>query len=64
MILVRNIRLPLSCGEADAICQALKILRLPPARAAGCGVAKLSVDARHGTPVLVYTIAVTLKDEG
>ena len=27
-------------------------------------MAKLSVDARHGTPVLVYTIAITLHDEG
>ncbi len=42
---------------------ALAILRVP-ARRAHCGVAKLSVDARHGTPVLVYTIAVTLNDEG
>ena len=64
MLLVRNIRLPLSCGEAEAIRKAQKILHLPANRAAGCGVAKLSVDARHGTPVLVYTIAVTLKDEG
>lgn len=64
MLLVRNIRLPLSCGEAEAIRKAQKILHLPADRAAGCGVAKLSVDARHGTPVLVYTIAVTLKDEG
>ena len=66
MLLVRNIRLPLSCAapEAEAVARALRILHLPPARAAQCGVAKLSVDARHGKPVLVYTIAVTLKDEG
>ena len=62
MILVRNIRLPLSCGEAQAIHKALKILHLSADRTASCGVAKLSVDARHGTPVLVYTIAVTLPD--
>lgn len=42
---------------------------LPHAAPAGnapaqAGVAKLSVDARHGTPVLVYTIAITLHDEG
>ena len=66
MLLVRNIRLPLSCPDPDAEAgaQALRILRVPPGRAARCGVAKLSVDARHGKPVLVYTIAVTLKDEG
>ena len=66
MLLVRNIRLPLPCPDpdAEAAAKALAILRVPARRAAHCGVAKLSVDARHGTPVLVYTIAVTLKDEG
>ena len=64
MILVRNIRLPLSCGEQEAEAQALKMLHLAPGRVAHCGVAKLSVDARRGAPVLVYTIAVTLRDEG
>lgn len=66
MLLVRNIRLPLSCPdhEAEAVRQALRILRLPPRKAACSGIAKLSVDARHGTPVLVATVAITLKDEG
>ena len=66
MLLVRNIRLPLTCPDpdAEAAAKALAILRVPTRRAAHCGVAKLSVDARRGTPVLVYTIAVTLKDEG
>ena len=66
MLLVRNIRLPLICPdpEAEAAAQALHILRVPARKAAHCGVAKLSVDARHGKPVLVYTMAVTLKDEG
>jgi len=66
MLLVRNLRISLAVPdpEAAAIEKALRLLHLPPQRAAGCGVAKLSVDARHGTPVLVYTIAVTLKDEG
>ena len=27
------------------------------------GIARLSVDARHGQPKLVYTVAVTLKEE-
>ena len=66
MLLVRNIRLPLTCPDpdAEAAAKALGILRVPARKAAHCGVAKLSVDARHGAPVLVYTIAVTLKDEG
>ena len=66
MILVRNIRLPLSCPdpEQEAVRQAYRTLRLRGNAPAQAGVAKLSVDARHGTPVLVYTIAVTLKDEG
>ena len=70
MLLVRNIRLPLTaqnpegCGEQEAVRRALKTLGLPPQQARHTGVAKLSVDARHGTPVLVYTIAITLNDEG
>ena len=66
MLLVRNIRLPLTCPDpdAEAAAKALAILRVPARKAAHCGVARLSVDARHGTPVLVYTIAVTLNDEG
>ena len=66
MLLVRNIRLPLTCPDpdAEAAAKALAILRVPARKVAHCGVAKLSVDARHGTPVLVYTIAVTLHDEG
>lgn len=66
MLLVRNIRLPLTCSdpEAEAVRRARRILRLPAENAAGGGIAKLSVDARHGTPVLVYTVAITLNDEG
>ena len=66
MILVRNIRLPLSSPdpEQEAVRQAYRTLRLRGNAPAQAGVAKLSVDARHGTPVLVYTIAITLHDEG
>ena len=64
MILVRDIRLPLSAGEEQARAQALHLLRLPQSKVRQMGVARLSVDARHGRPKLVYTIAVTLKDEG
>ena len=66
MLLVRNIRLPLTCPDpgAEAVRRARKILGLPAGKTAGGGIAKLSVDARHGTPVLVYTVAITLNDEG
>ena len=64
MILVRDIRLPLPAGEPQAFEKALHLARIPRSKAAHLGVARLSVDARHGQPKLVYTIAVTLKDEG
>ena len=62
MILVRNIRLPLSAGEPQAFEKALHTLRVPRSKVEHTGVAKLSVDARHGQPKLVYTVAVTLKE--
>ena len=61
MILVRNIRLPLSAGEPQAFEKALREARIPRAKVQHLGVAKLSVDARRGQPKLVYTVAVTLK---
>ncbi len=62
MILVRNIRLPLSAAEPQAFEKALHAACSPAAeRCSTLGVAKLSVDARHGQPKLVYTVAVTLK---
>ena len=64
MLLVRNIRLPLSCGEAQAVREALRILRLPVSAVRQSGIAKISVDARHKKPMLVYTVAITLNDEG
>ena len=63
MILVRDIRLPLSAGEAQAFDKALHEVRIPRAKTSRLGVAKLSVDARHGQPKLVYTVAVSLKNE-
>ena len=62
MILVRNIRLPLSAGEQQAFEKALHAARIPRGKVQHLGVAKLSVDARHGQPKLVYTVAVTLKE--
>ena len=66
MLLVRDLRLPLRCQapEAEAVHRALRLLGLPDAYADHCGIAKCSVDARHGTPVLVYTVAITLQNEG
>ncbi len=64
MLLVRNIRLPLAARESDAFDKALSLARLSAQKIAHMGVAKLSVDARRGAPVLVYTIAITLKNEG
>ena len=64
MLYVRNIRLPLTAPVAQAQARALRTLGISASQAARCEVARLSVDARRGHPVLVYTIAVTLKDEG
>ena len=64
MLLVRNIRLPLSCTERQAVQEALRILHLPAAAVRESGIAQISVDARHRKPVLVYTVAITLNDEG
>ena len=64
MLLVRNIRLPLFCTERQAVQEALRILHLPAAAVRESGIAKISVDARHRKPVLVYTVAITLNDEG
>ncbi len=65
MLYVRDIRVPLSCPQpqAEACGRALRLLGKQE-RDAVCGVAKLSVDARHGTPLLVYTVAVRLVQEG
>ena len=62
MILVRNIRLPLSAGEPQAFEKALREAKIPRSKVEHLGVSRLSVDARRGQPKLVYTVAVTLKD--
>ena len=54
MILVRNIRLPLSAGEPQAFEKALREARIPRAKVQHLGVAKLSVDARRGQPNSLY----------
>ncbi len=62
MLLIRNIRLPLTACEGDAIARAVKMARLPAGEIASAGISKLSVDARHGKPSLVYTVAISLRD--
>ncbi len=64
MLLVRDIRLPLSAGEQEAVAAALKKTGLPRSGIAKSGIAKLSVDARHGRPNLVYTVALELAEQG
>ena len=64
MILIRDIRLPLSAGEQQAYEKALHLARIPRSKVSHLGIAKLSVDARHGQPKLVYTVAASLKEEG
>ena len=64
MILVRNIRLPLSAPAGQAEASALKTLGVSARLVEKVDVSKISVDARHGKPRLVYTVAVTLKDKG
>ena len=62
MILVRNIRLPLSAGEGAAEEKACHELKISAGQLQECHVSKLSVDARHGKPSLVYTMALSLKE--
>ena len=63
MILIHDIRLPLSAGEPQAYEKALRLACIPRGKVSHLGIARLSVDARHGQPKLVYTVAVTLKEE-
>jgi uncharacterized FAD-dependent dehydrogenase len=62
MLLIHNLRLPLSAPESEVFARALARARIPADAAASLGVAKLSVDARRGRPQLVYTVAVSLRD--
>lgn len=62
MILVRDIRLPLSAGAEDAKAAALAKLGAKRRDAASVQIAKLSADARRTPPRLVYTVAVSLAD--
>ena len=60
MLQFSGLTLPLSSSGEDALAAALKKARLRPAQLASWGVTRLSVDARHGRPKLVWGIGVTL----
>lgn len=62
MLLVRQIRLPLHLGEAEAKAEAARRLGLEDGAVLQAEIAKISVDARRGRPLLVYTVALTLAD--
>ncbi len=62
MILINQIRLPLSCGQEEAVNVAVRKLGLSHGAVKSAGISKLSVDARHGRPNLVYTVGLELAD--
>lgn len=59
-LLVSNIRLPLGGDRAQAVKKALRLAGVKEKDLLSAGVHRLSVDARRGAPVLVYTIALVL----
>ena len=63
MLFIKDIKLPLDQGEQDAINIALDILKIPSDFIKDARISKLSVDARHRKPSLVYTVAVALNDD-
>ena len=60
MILVNQIRLPLSRGQEEAVNIAVRKLGLSRGDVRYAGISKISVDARRAAPELVYTVAVSL----
>ncbi len=59
-LLVSNVRLPLGGDRNEALHRALRQAGLREAELLSWGIHKLSVDARHGAPVLVYTLALEM----
>lgn len=59
-LLVSNVRLPLGSGRSQAVGKAMRQAGVKEKDVLSSGVHKLSVDARHGAPVLVYTIALVV----
>ncbi len=60
MILVNQIRLPLSRGQEEAVNIAVRKLGFSRGDVRYAGISKISVDARRAAPELVYTVAVSL----
>ncbi|MDD3429045.1 MAG: FAD-dependent oxidoreductase [Oscillospiraceae bacterium] len=63
MLLVNQIKLPLGSNAQSAIEAAQKQIGLRVGQIKAANIAKVSVDARHGTPALVYTVAFEMQDE-
>lgn len=63
MIFVRDIKLGIDKTENDAVEKAIKTLGITHGEIKTAGVSRLSVDARHGKPQFVFTVAVSLKNE-
>ncbi len=59
-LLVAGIRLPLGASRAQAVQCALQRAGLREGEVLASGLHKVSVDARHQKPMLVYTIALTV----
>lgn len=59
-LLIGNVRMPLGRDQRDAVARAVQLAGVRPQDIQASGVHRLSVDARHGRPVLVYTIALTV----
>ncbi len=59
-LLVSNVRLPLGGDRSQAVSKAIRQAGVREKEVLSSGVHKLSVDARRGAPVLVYTIALVV----
>lgn len=64
MLLVKDIRLPITATEQDAVSAAVKILGVNKSDVKSAAVSKISTDARRRPISFVYTIAVELFNEG
>ncbi len=62
MILVNNIKLPVSATAEQALSAAAKLLKISPAIPKDMWVHKVSIDARKGDIKFVYSVAVKLAD--
>ncbi len=63
MILVHGIRLPLEKDAHVAFERAAKKLNIPQSDILGSRIHRVSVDARNKSPIMVYSVALQLKDD-